>query len=67
MKIKEKELTNESLTRLFKDNFELAVSAIRLAQSEVHAGHDVNLQKVLTEMKQHPHFFTEKKNQFENT
>ena len=54
MKLKEKELTNEGLTKLFKDNFELAVSAIRLAQVEVEAGHDVNLQKILVEIKHHP-------------
>ena len=31
MKAKEKELTNESLTKLFNDNFDLAVTAIRIA------------------------------------
>lgn len=61
MKMKERELTNEGLTKLFKDNFELAVSAIRLAQSEVQAGHDVNLQKVLAEIKLHPEHFHSKK------
>jgi len=54
----EKELTNEGLASLFNDNFQLAVTAIRLAQNEVVAGHEVNLHKVLHQLKQHPNLYS---------
>ena len=64
MKSKEKELTNESLTKLFSDNFDLAITAIKLAQNEVVAGHEVTMQKVLSEIKHNPmHFLQRKKDQ----
>ena len=66
MKPKEKELTNESLTKLFKDNFDLAVTAIKVAQNEVDCGKEVTMQKVLTEIKQNPQHFIEKKKETES-
>lgn len=64
MKSKEKELTNEGLTKLFNDNFDLAITAIKLAQNEVDAGHEVTMQKVLSEIKHNPmHFLHKKKEQ----
>lgn len=54
----DKELTNEGLSSLFNDNFQLAVTAIRLAQNEVLAGHEVNLQKVLMQLKKHPNLYS---------
>lgn len=54
----EKELTNEGLSSLFNDNFQLAVTAIRLAQNEVMAGHEISLHKVLAQLKQNPHLYT---------
>jgi len=61
MKAKEKELTNESLTKLFNDNFDLAITAIKLAQNEVDVGHEVTMQKVLSEIKHNPMHFLHKK------
>lgn len=66
MKPKEKELTNESLTKLFKDNFDLAVTAIKVAQNEVDCGKEVTMQKVLTEIKQNPQHFIQKKKETES-
>lgn len=66
MKPKEKELTNESLTKLFKDNFDLAVTAIKVAQNEVDSGKEVTMQKVLTEIKQNPQHFIQKKKETES-
>lgn len=62
MKFKEKDLTNEGLTKLFNNNFDLAITAIKLAQNEVDAGHEVTMQKVLSEIKQNPvHFLQRQK------
>ena len=58
VKPKEKELTNEMLATLFNDNFQMAVTAIRLAQHEMLAGHEVTLQSVLATIKQHPETYT---------
>lgn len=54
----DKELTNEGLSSLFNDNFQLAVTAIRLAQNEVLAGHEVNLHKILMQLKKHPNLYS---------
>jgi|GEM_PF-1281807 len=54
----EKELTNEELSSLFADNFQLTVTAIRLAQNEVIAGHEVSLHTVLDQLKKNPHLYT---------
>jgi hypothetical protein len=58
VKPKEKELTNEKLSSLFSDNFQLAVTAIRLAQNEVNAGREVTMQNVLAQIKLHPHLYS---------
>ena len=58
IKPKETELTNELLATLFSDNFQLALTAIRLAQHEMEAGHEVTLQSVLTTIKKHPDTYT---------
>jgi hypothetical protein len=57
MKTKEKELTNEKLSSLFSDNFQLAIAAIKLAQSEITSGHEVSMEDVLTQIKQHPNLY----------
>lgn len=54
MHLPEKELTNEKLSKQFKDNFQLAITAIRLAQSEVAGGHEASMLKVMEELKSHP-------------
>ncbi|MBM3191168.1 MAG: hypothetical protein FJZ63_00760 [Chlamydiae bacterium] len=54
MKSTEKVLTNEALATLFHDNFQMAVTAIHLAQNEMAAGHEVTLQSVLKTIKEHP-------------
>lgn len=58
MKPKERELTNEELSSLFSDNFQLAVTAIRLAQNAVNAGHAVTMKGVLDQIKSHPHLYS---------
>jgi hypothetical protein len=57
MKTKERELTNEKLSTLFSDNFQLAVTAIRLAQNEIAAGHEVTMQNTLMQIKEHPNLY----------
>ncbi len=58
VKSKETELTNETLATLFSDNFQLALTAIRLAQHDMEAGHAVTLQSVLATIKKHPNTYT---------
>lgn len=55
---KESELTNERLSSLFSNNFQLAITAIRLAQNEVLAGHEVTMQSTLAHLKQNPHLYS---------
>lgn len=47
-------LTNQSLRRLFKSNFELANQAIQLARFYIHSGHEVSMGKLLNELKRNP-------------
>lgn len=58
MKGKQKELTNEALASLFSDNFQLAITAIKLAQNEVSAGHEVTMHKVLDQIQERPNLYT---------
>lgn len=58
MRYSEEELTNEAISSLFKDNFTLAITAIRVAQNEVKGGRDVTMQSVLKELKANPHLFS---------
>lgn len=48
------QLTNQSLRGLFKNNFELANQAIRLARFYIKSGHEVSLGKLLSELKRNP-------------
>lgn len=49
-------LTNETLTKLFSDNFELAIYAIKVAQHRIHEGVETTMKDVLSEiMKNPPH------------
>ena len=47
-------LTNESLRGLFKNNFELANQAIRLARFYIKSGHEISMGKLLNEIKRNP-------------
>lgn len=47
-------LTNEYLRGLFKSNFELANQAIELARFYIRSGREVNLTKLLDEIKRNP-------------
>ena len=47
-------LTNENLRGLFKNNFELANQAIRLARFYINSGHEVSMSKLLNEIKRNP-------------
>lgn len=47
-------LTNQGLRGLFKNNFELANQAIRLARFYIKSGHEVSLGKLLNEIKRNP-------------
>lgn len=53
----QEELTNENLSSLFSDNFQLAITAIRLAQNYIKGSHEVSLSIVLNEIKKHPHMY----------
>jgi hypothetical protein len=48
-------LTNEYLRGLFKSNFELANQVIELARFYIRSGREVNLTKLLDEIKHNPH------------
>jgi len=48
------QLTNQSLKGLFKNNFELANQAIRLARFYIKSGHEVTMGKLLSEIKRNP-------------
>lgn len=48
------QLTNQSLRGLFKNNFELANQAIRLARFYIKSGHEVSMGKLLSEIKRNP-------------
>lgn len=48
------QLTNQSLRGLFKNNFELANQAIRLARFYIKSGHEVSMTKLLGEIKRNP-------------
>ncbi len=48
------QLTNQSLRGLFKNNFELANQAIRLARFYIKSGHEVTMSKLLSEIKRNP-------------
>lgn len=47
-------LTNEYLRGLFKSNFELANQVIELARFYIRSGREVNLMKLLNEIKRNP-------------
>jgi len=47
-------LTNQSLRGLFKNNFELANQAIRLARFYIKSGHEISIPKLLGEIKRNP-------------
>lgn len=48
------QLTNQTLRGLFKNNFELANQAIRLARFYIKSGHEVTMSKLLNEIKRNP-------------
>ena len=48
------QLTNQSIRGLFKNNFELANQAIRLARFYIKSGHEVSMGKLLNEIKRNP-------------
>lgn len=47
-------LTNEYMRGLFKSNFELANQIIELARFYIRSGREVNLTKLLDEIKRNP-------------
>jgi RNase adaptor protein for sRNA GlmZ degradation len=47
-------LTQEVLRGLFKNNFELANYAIHLGQYYIKAGHEVNADNLLEQVRKHP-------------
>ena len=47
-------LTNESLRGVFKNNFELAHFAIRLARYYVHSGHEITLADLFDQVRKNP-------------
>lgn len=55
---KEAPITNEALSSLFSNNFQLAITAIKLAQNQVKAGHEITMQGILAQIKENPHLYT---------
>lgn len=47
-------LTHEKLRGVFKNNFELAHFAIRLARYYVHAGHEISLADLFEQVRKNP-------------
>lgn len=52
--MKGQKLTNEILTKLFRNNFELALYAIEIARRHIRAGKDFTLETLLKEVQNHP-------------
>lgn len=52
------DLTNEQLSKLYNDNFQLAFDAIQRARNEVRRGADTNLHKILRDVRKNPHLNT---------
>lgn len=54
-------LTNESIRKLFKNNFELANFAIQMGRLHVRSGKDISLGAILDQVRKHPtqDYFTE--------
>ncbi|MCB1109514.1 MAG: hypothetical protein KDK64_00895 [Chlamydiia bacterium] len=49
------ELTKESYTKLFPDNFKLTHYAIRIAQKQIQSGNEeLNVTHLLKEIRKHP-------------
>ena len=48
-----KNLTNESLTKMFSDNFSLALMAIEFAQSQIRLGKDIQLNEIFENFMKH--------------
>lgn len=49
------ELTKESFTDLFLDNFQLTHYAIKIVQQQIQGGnHDLNVMQILNEIRKHP-------------
>jgi hypothetical protein len=51
------QLTNEALKKLFKNNFELAQYAIRVARYFVKSGHEVNVDELLRDIQKNPDLY----------
>ncbi len=47
-------LTNESLKKIFKNNFELALYAIGAARYYIKSGHEVNIDTLLQDISRNP-------------
>ena len=52
--MKKQKLTNEILTKLFRNNFELALYAMEIARRNIKAGKEFTLETLLTEVQNHP-------------
>lgn len=52
------QLTKECIRKHYKDNFEMADYAIRLARYAIHSGSEISLDRFLDEVIRNPHQFT---------
>ena len=52
--MKDIKLTNETLTKLFRNNFELAMYAIEIGRRYIRAGKEFTLSSLLKEVQDHP-------------
>lgn len=53
-KVQKEQLTNELLRKQFRNNFQLAHQAIDLGRFYVKSGHEINLEKLLEEIRKNP-------------
>jgi len=58
-------LTNEKLTKLFKNNFALATYSIKLAHYYIKSGHEMSADALLLEILKNPHIYETLKEQEE--
>ena len=48
------QLTNEQLRSLFKNNFKLANQVMELGRYYIRSGHEINMEKLLEEVRRNP-------------
>ncbi len=52
--VQREQLTNELLRKVFKNNFQLANQAIQLCRYYIRSGHEIDMDKILDEVRRNP-------------